>query len=464
MDIQLGMLLWVFSGAFYLLCTLYYILETMPAYFRHRRSFLNPSVPTDAEIKLLVDLNANQFPKIKFQITTKGNEADVVKRGINSIARLATNNPLFLEHIELLVVTDEPRERLIFTQHYRKLNIRFPADVLVVPKDYQTPNETTMKARSLQYSNDYRKSKIRSKIKEKSFIFYFDAESTIEEEDFRRIIHSVLTSPEKKIFEGPICYPHKYFQANIFSRQMEATRPFHCHHCVEVMKNPPPIHLHGSNLLVEEELVNEVGWDFGPVLAEDLVFGLTVYSKYGSDLFAWHGGQINEQPPFSIRSSINARLRWITGAWEAISLFKAEDISELSWPLLRLKIRILVHSLTFFAAFFFLFSILIFLFPQLLFLFKIDYENLPLSFGIIQFLVAYILFLPGTIFWIFGIVNGISKNIQPLNLPWKYRMVEYVKLLIVTPVAGAIESFCALYATLRWFIGKPYKTWSVTAK
>jgi hypothetical protein len=398
----------------------------------------------------------------------------VIKRGIKSIARLA-NNSLFSDRIELLIVTDEPSEIQVFTKEFSLNGDKFPAEVICVPKNYVTENKTVLKARSLQFSVEYRRKK-RQRKDVKSFIFYFDAESTISEDDFRRIIHVVITSPEKRILEGPIVYNHKYFHANVISRQMEASRPYNCYHCVQVMRSPPPLHLHGSNLLVDESIVDTIGWDFGrikdkqPLLAEDLMFGLKVYLKYGSQPFGWHGGRISEQPPFTVRESIKARMRWITGAWQATKLLESQqDFQGLPWRkrnfiLGRIRLRILTHSLSFFAVFFVWMSILIFVFSPFFPAFRLSTSALSPSFRFIQVIISLFFFLPGTIFWIFGILNGSSKNIELLNLPLSKRVIEYGKLLLVTPIASLIESGCVLYATIRWLVGKPNVSWGVTSK
>lgn len=446
----------------------------MPAYFRHRRNYLNPNVPSDEEILSLLHMKCLEFPRIKFQITTRGKEVEVVKRSVNSIVSLTKSSALFADKIELLIVTEEPLEKKIFSEYFEFEGITFPVEVICVPKEYQTRNETMFKARSLQYSLEYRKANGHdSKGNFPSYIYYFDAESTITETDFRRVIHSILSSPEKRIFEGAIIYPHKYFDANIISRQMESVRPFNCHHCVQVMKNPPPIHLHGSNLLVEEDLVKSIGWDFGrvynqPLLAEDIIFGLKVYSKYGSHPFGWHGGRIYEQPPLSVRASFEARLRWVTGTWQALSYMRTQpEYQELPWQTraflqFRMRIRLLAHSLSFITVFFVLFSLLLFIFPSFSSVFDTDLAS-P-DFRTLQYIVSRFILLPATIFWLFSILNGYSKNVEPLNLSRKHRLLEACKLLIVTPIAGAIDSFCAFYASLRWFIGKPYNSWKVTSK
>ncbi len=474
MTLDLGVILWLISGSFFLLCALYYIFELMPAYFRHRRSYLNPNVPSDEEIYSLLQAKNLEFPRIKFQITTRGKEVDVVQRSIDSIALLSSASPLFEKHIELLIVTEERLETATFSDYFKSKEITFPAEVICVPKEYQTRNGTMFKARSLQYSLEYRKANgYDSNGNFPSYIFYFDAESTITETDFRRVIHSVISSPEKRIFEGAIVYPHKYFDAHIISRQMESVRPFNCHHCAQVMKKPPPIHLHGSNLLVEEKLVNSIGWDFGkvynqPLLAEDIVFGLKVYSKFGSRPFGWHGGRIYEQPPLSVRASFQARLRWVTGTWQALSLMKIQpEYQKLPWRTriwlqFRMRIRLLAHSLSFFTLFFVLFSLLLFLFPSIFFIF--DTQLASPEFRTLQYVVSRFILFPATFFWLFSILNGSSKNIEPLNLSRKHRLLEACKLLVVTPIAGALDSFCAFYASIRWFLGKPYSSWNVTSK
>jgi len=476
MSNHLGLFLWLISGIFFFLSTLYYFLELIPAYIKHRKVYLNPKIITNQELKELFEKNHLEFPRIKFQITTRGNEVLVVKRGIKSIYEVSRTNPLFKNHFELLIVSDEYLEKEIFHQYLRELGVEFPAEIIIVPSDYKTKNNTYFKARSLQYSIEYRKSKKMYIDKHPAYIFYFDAESTIDEIEFRRILQTIIFYPNKRIFEGPIVYPHRYFESNLISRQMEASRPFNCHHCIQVMNYPPPLHLHGSNLLVDEKIIEEIGWDYGtiankPLLAEDLIFGLIAYSKYGGEVFGWHGGRLLEQPPLTIKSSVKARIRWITGTWQALKLlgtrkeYKSLTRKKKMEIQFRIRLRIITHSLSFFAAFFVIFSGIMFLFPSLFAYLTIDPNLLSPSFRTFQFIVTRLVFIPGTLFWIFGIINGSSKNLEVIpNLRKSTKILEQIKLLLITPFAGAIESFSALYATTRWIIGKPHISWTVTKK
>jgi hypothetical protein len=449
----------------------------IPAFIRHRKSYINPIIPSDEEIDNILKVTDQKFPTMKFQITTRGGEVSVVKRGIKSIAEVAKSRTLFEDNFDLLIVTDEPDEIQIFSNFFQELEISFPAKTILVPLTYNTPNQTGLKARSLQFSVDYRRrNNDKPDDSQRSFIFYFDAESTIEITEFRRIIHSILVNPEKGIFEGPIIYPLKYFNSHIFSRQMEASRPFNCHHCVQVMKHPPPIHLHGSNLLVDEKIVNEIGWDFGqvdnhPLLAEDLMFGLKIYMKYGRKPFGWHGGRLLEQPPFTLRDSFNARTRWVTGAYQALKLLeKLPDFQNLAlkeklWLKFRIRFRLMTHSLSFFAALFVILSIILFILPPVFPILNINQSALSPSFRVFQFIITRFVLLPGTAFWIFGIVIGSMKNLEKVDgLTQLQKFIEIFKLILISPFAGAIESFSAFYASIRWLIGKPYNSWAVTRK
>jgi beta-1,4-mannosyltransferase len=74
-----------------------------------------------------------------------------------------------------------------------------------------------------------------------------------------------------------------------------------------------PTNMHGSNLLVRADIEDSVGWDFKGIRAsEDQRFGYEVWRKIGS-VFGWHGGLLEEQPPFTVSDWISQRRRWLIG-------------------------------------------------------------------------------------------------------------------------------------------------------
>ena len=101
-------------------------------------------------------------------------------------------------------------------------------------------------------------------------------------------------------------------------RALAASRPITCFECRTVMETGVPLHLHGSNLAVEERLENRLGWDIGlldgaPFVAEDYTFGMDAFMREGREAFGWHGCVALEQPPFSFPSVFRQRHRWIFG-------------------------------------------------------------------------------------------------------------------------------------------------------
>ena len=82
-----------------------------------------------------------------------------------------------------------------------------------------------------------------------------------------------------------------------------------------------------------------------------------------------------------------------------------------------------------------------------------------------QFFLTRFIFLPGLLFWLFGVYVGSLKNLELIEgITQKDKTIEVFKLLLISPLAGLIESFSALYASIRWIIGKPYNSWAVTSK
>ena len=456
------LVLWVIGHVLYSLGALYYLLVSVPAYVKGRRDYVQRSAPGIDDItRLMGAKGATQVPLFKFQITTLGNEIHVVSRGIKSILTLA-EEPLFQNRLSIDVVTEETADEKALREQFP--DCALPLNIHVVPRDYRTRNNTLKKARALHYMIELRE---QEEGVERGYIVYLDSESVMKPVDFKRLVYATIKS-RKRITEGPIVYPLRWFEAHVISRQMEATRPWHCYHCHEVMVNPPPQHIHGSNLVVEENMALEFGWDFGnldgqPLVAEDLVFGLLAYVRYGKEVFGWHGAELLEQPPMSVRDSVRQRIRWVGGIWQALEMLKRSgEFGKL--PLaIRLKIRMKIglratlYSLGFFSACFFF----IFFFVWLANLVT-DVHYLDLS-SFWVFLWSFLL-IPGLIIWLGSTQIGLSRILERTNTSRKKRTLERLKILAITPVAALVETSGAMYATARWFLGLRKVEWTPTKK
>jgi len=223
------------------------------------------------------------------QITTKGGSLKVVRRGIQYAIEGVRKYPTLKGIVTVEVITEVDAE-------VKAINAEFEGSPISVksyclPADYETPNGTKLKARALQYMVELHRQNPKD-----AYIVHYDEESVLLPADLARLVRNLLDKPVG-ISEGSISYPLEWQDAHPLCRTMESNRPFGCHECYLVMTHPVPLHLHGSNLVIQERLENEIGWDIGsfkdkPLIAEDLVFGLMAYIRYGRSVFGWHRVEI----------------------------------------------------------------------------------------------------------------------------------------------------------------------------
>jgi cellulose synthase/poly-beta-1,6-N-acetylglucosamine synthase-like glycosyltransferase len=154
----------------------------------------------------------------------------------------------------------------------------------------------------------------------KRWIFHMDEESYVTPQTILALL-KFIGKGKGVVSEGPIFYPLKFESANLLTAIAESVRPFACYDCVSQMRNPPPLHMHGSNLLVRSDIEDNIGWKFGHTLAEDQMFGYKVYEKYGYGSMGWHGGVLLEQPPLNLKDHFFQRRRWFLGTMQNLDKF-----------------------------------------------------------------------------------------------------------------------------------------------
>jgi hypothetical protein len=456
-------ILWILAHVMWALGALVYLFDGYRSFILGREGFVTNTTPEIPDVQREMDARKLSAPPlIKFQITTRGRETHVVIRGIASAIRCQEHVP-WKNRVMVDVVTEDPKD-------VEEINAAFPNPavplrVLLVPKDYKTPRGTRLKARALHYSTEWRK----TLVEERGFVIHFDAESAMEPVDFVRLLFNLVRADGKmKLCEGPILYPLEWGKSNTVSRQLESNRIFDCFHCHLLMENPPPYHLHGSNLVVEEELLMELGWDLGlsrgkALVAEDLLFGMRAFALKGKSIFGWSGAAILEQPPFTVKDSVRQRIRWVTGVWQAMDVI-GRDPEYRKIPrreMRRLKAivvaRLSVYGMGFFAG----------LFSIILAAFAISDATMGtrIAASIPQAWRDFsMLLIPGLFLWLGTSQIGLYKNLQRMSLPAHRRAYEHLKVLVVTPVGAIVETGAALYATLTWWIGGNQVHWVPTPK
>lgn len=413
------------------------------------------------------ELKALNVPYVKLHVTTRGlpGSTEVILRGIRNVAALVAEDAEFYsEVLSVEICTESKRQALLFFEEFRSSPLS--VSTVVIPDQYRTPAGTLKKARSLQYMVEQRRAGWGQR-PGKTFIVHYDEESVIEPAEMRKLLQCLATT-DKKILEGPIYYPLEYTNASLLCRAMEANRPIGCFECRSVMENGIPLHLHGSNLVVDEHFENSVGWDMGTLdgqafIAEDYVFGALAFLKGGRKAFGWHGVAMLEQPPFSYRSAFKQRQRWITGVLQGQQmLVRMEEFWRLPTSLrLRLiwgtRFRMLSFAigtpvgLVFLA---YLGLVLAGVLPSGL----VGKPSTPLPLPLMAWLSLV------AVMWLGSVFIGAWFNLAHTRLPLLVRGAEISKAITIAPIAGMCESAAGLWAIACWLTGHRQVSWHPTPK
>ena len=392
---------------------------------------------------------------IIFQITTRSaTRTSVVKRGIRSIINSAQEISFCNYHIT--VVTDDPQDRWTLR--------RERCEVVVVEKSYHT--NAIKKGRALQYAVDHRR-RI-AKNTSKRWIFHMDEESYVTPQTILALL-KFIAKGKGVVSEGPIFYPLKFESANLLTALAESVRPFACYDCVSQMRNPPPLHMHGSNLLVRSDIENDIGWKFGHTLAEDQMFGYKVYEKYGYGSMGWHGGILLEQPPLNLKDHFFQRRRWFLGTMQNLDKFP-------QWH----RYKVMFKSVTLFLGFasgvastallinayispIFLQSLhgleaitsAVMLLPSHVNPLAAFYSILfsTLTAPPVEFATSAILTF-ATLVWLGSYQLGLFLNLRYSKITRSKKILLHLKTLVLCPVLGLIETFPAVWATIEYSVKK----------
>jgi hypothetical protein len=411
-------------------------------------------------------LRSLPVPFMKIQITTRGSAGSsaVIMRGIENVVDLANEAPEYYGRLlSVEVVTESEPQRQLLLRAFSHAPVA--VHVLVVPSDYRTPAGTQMKARGLHYAVEQRRA-LWNRKPGRTFIVHYDEESVMVPGELRKLMACLAETP-RRILEGPIFYPLDYLQASPLCRSMEANRPIGCYECRHVMEAGTPLHLHGSNLVIEESLENDIGWDIGcldgePFIAEDYVFGMKAFTQHGGEIFGWHGCVMLEQPPFSVRSAFRQRYRWVFGVLQGLAdLKRSGRFGALSATT---KFGLLWGTRYRIAAF------------------ATGCIVSVLSFAVLPAFLAKTIAsvylnqeapLPGPasawlslvgMMWIGSVFIGAWHNVADSGLDGPARRAEIARAVVAAPVAGLIESSAALWAVLAWARGARHVSWVPTPK
>ncbi|HZT35168.1 MAG TPA: glycosyltransferase family 2 protein, partial [Nitrososphaera sp.] len=296
----------------------------------------------------------------------------------------------------------------------------------------------------------------------KQWIFHMDDESYVTTQTIISLLKSIENGKELAS-EGPIFYPLKFEAANRVTAIAESIRPFSCYDCVSQMTNPPPLHMHGSNLLIRSDIEDTIEWKFGPTLAEDQMFGYKVYEKYGPGSMGWHGGVLLEQPPLNIKDHFFQRRRWVLGTLQNLQNFPR-------WHRYKLMYKSTMYFTGFLSAVTSTAILLSNYIPSLLQYDTIGQqimslpEKLPnilfaslteaLTKGSMVELGASSVLLFTSLVWLGSYQLGLFLNLKYSKIGWKKRMIFHLQTFLLSPILGLVETFPAFWAMIEYNIKK----------
>lgn len=403
-------------------------------------------------------LAQRDIPFMKFQVTTKGGALPVVERSLRELEGTLGRHQWLPARICAEVITE-------VTEEAEYLERAFEGSVLEVhgiclPPDYATPNGTRLKARALHYMAEQRRSGINAR-PGRTYIVHLDEETLVTEPHLLLLVDYLSRAP-RPVSQGPIFYPLEWTTAPWICRSLECTRPFGCSECARVMENPPPPHLHGSNLVVEEQVENRIGWDFGTIdgnayVAEDLLFGLRAYALLGRDCFGWHGATMLEQPPLSLYWAVQQRMRWVLGALQGVrAMWQAAEYEAMAVrDKLRLTsaigFRIATYSLGFPIG-----------------LAGLAYILHPLSDTSTNwaspFMIWRLAIILSAFGWLASYQIGVVRNLRYQQVSRLERVRSGAVMLVMTPITGLCETVGPFIALVRWLLGIRGARWTPTPK
>lgn len=427
----------------------------------HRHVNRSPVTDDDLVAARAEAQDAGRTAAFLIQVTTKGGALAVVERGIDEVMAGVRSFPSLREMVRVEVVTEEGSEAEAIRSRYADAPV--PVAAFRLPGDYRTPRGTLLKARALHYMVE-----VHRRDPEDCYVVHYDEESVLTPLNLARLVVQLLRHPVG-ISEGMISYGLDWNRATLLNKAMESNRPFGCHECYSVMTSPPPMHLHGSNLVVRQDLENELGWDIGTLegtalVAEDLVFGLAAYARFGSDVFGWHRAEMIEQPPFTVRAAYRQRERWVFGALQALEHLQKRPEWEGLGRRVRWHVGTVVRGRVLTYALGFPVSLLALVFNLVGFV-AVGIElaggaEVPGPGVSVYGIVAAC----GLVLWLAGTQLGLFYNLRYSGATGWQRIRDHLLVLVVTPVAGLVDTAGPLVAGLKWLAGHRRLEWIPTPK
>ncbi|KAJ3039390.1 hypothetical protein HDV00_012266 [Rhizophlyctis rosea] len=220
---------------------------------------------------------------------TKGDNKDAVMRAWTAHRHLESLDPCVRVH----VLTDEPN-------HFEGINC------FTCPKSFTTEH-SKYKARALEW---YRQT---MQFTENDWVLHLDEESVIDDLSVLRILDFIRFETKYHFGQGVILYNQYKFWRNPFFTVADGLRvgdDLSRFHLQYTYFHRPFFGAHGSFLLTNGKVENDVTWDLGS-LTEDYQFAVKAWDM-GYRCGAVNG-LVREQSPMDLMGFLKQRRRWYVG-------------------------------------------------------------------------------------------------------------------------------------------------------
>lgn len=236
-----------------------------------------------------------------WRIVSRGLNVDALTATINRVRHEMAVTPLFLYRIEVVIDTSyrglPPPGRDL---HY-----------IIVPKGYQTANGTKAKARALNYAL------LVSPIPDTAWIVHLDEETHPTPSGIAGIARAIAeedASGRLRIGQGTITYHRNWSEHPLLTLSDCIRTGSDLGRLYLSMKIGVPLFgLHGSFIVVRNDVEKSVGFDLGPggSLTEDAWWGCLQMQQ--GRRCRWVDGYLEEQSTQQVRDFMKQRRRWFNG-------------------------------------------------------------------------------------------------------------------------------------------------------
>jgi egghead protein (zeste-white 4 protein) len=233
--------------------------------------------------------------KLIVRYVTRGFNVDALSTAVGTALELIKSNNL--SHlVSIQVVSDN------------WLPVPEGVTLVVVPKDYKTPNNSMYKARALYYLQTHKPAE------ETDWILYLDEESRLTLSCLKGIFYFAKKYSRTKkppIGQGAILYTggHWFLRGADALRLGDDLGRFKLQYTLGL----PLFGVHGSYLLLRGDADKDLSFDVGREnsITEDTAWALKAWQK--GYRFRWVQGYVLEQPTTSIKDFLKQRQRWLAG-------------------------------------------------------------------------------------------------------------------------------------------------------